>query len=318
VRTVRGVRSHRASGFFAAPCPLGLPRTGTGDRLHGVTVEKLQSVDAFVVIDLPGADSSDGIVRCARKVLVDSTRALARVRTYAWALLGEKVSGASAGINAVGEARDAAVAAFAAELAPRIAAGTLTLAPGKGLNDSELAGLGAVVPPDTVAFAAGVTASAGAATGGLDGRRVAIEFDAGAGEALTAALGAAGAEVVASGADALTTEADVLLFGSKVGVVDHHLAAELPHRVLVPTGDLAFTPRALAVASRRDITVLPDFLTTAGPLAARAGRDPGEALAALTAEVLAHAEGPVLGACIRAEAFLSTWVDELPFGRPIG
>jgi hypothetical protein len=41
-------------------------------------------------------------------------------------------------------------------------------------------------------------------------------------------------------------------------------------------------------------------------------------LAALTAEVLAHAEGPVLGACIRAEAFLGTWVDELPFGRPIG
>ena len=28
-------------------------------------------------------------------------------------------------------------------------------------------------------------------------------------------------------------------------------------------------------------------------------------------------DGPFLGACYAAEAFLSTWQDELPFGRPL-
>ena len=30
-----------------------------------------------------------------------------------------------------------------------------------------------------------------------------------------------------------------------------------------------------------------------------------------------HADGPLLGACHRAEAFLRTWQDTLPFGRPL-
>jgi hypothetical protein len=34
-------------------------------------------------------------------------------------------------------------------------------------------------------------------------------------------------------------------------------------------------------------------------------------------EVLGDDEGPVLGACERAEAFLGTWMEALPFGRPI-
>lgn len=282
-----------------------------------MTVQRLETTDAFVLVDLPGAERADGIVRCARKVLVDSTRSLARTRTYAWALLGRQVSGASAGINAAGDARDAAVAAFVAEMAPRLADGALTLGAGKGVTADDLAGLGTVPGADHAALAAGVVACAGAACG-LDGVTVAVEFDGGAGDALLGALGAAGAEVVAHGPEAITTPAEVLLFGSKAGLVDHHAAAGLPHRVLVPTGDLPFTPRALAVAGRRGITVLPDFLTTAGPLAARAGLDPAEALAERTERCLAHAEGAVLGACAQAESFLSGWVDELPFGRPIG
>jgi hypothetical protein len=30
-----------------------------------------------------------------------------------------------------------------------------------------------------------------------------------------------------------------------------------------------------------------------------------------------HPSGPLLGACEQAEAFLATWCDELPFGRPL-
>jgi len=33
--------------------------------------------------------------------------------------------------------------------------------------------------------------------------------------------------------------------------------------------------------------------------------------------VVGHGNGPVLGACERAEAFLAGWLDELPFGRPM-
>ena len=34
-------------------------------------------------------------------------------------------------------------------------------------------------------------------------------------------------------------------------------------------------------------------------------------------EVATHEEGPLLGACARAEAFLGTWRPSLPFGRPL-
>ncbi|MCZ7628492.1 MAG: hypothetical protein M5U19_05320 [Microthrixaceae bacterium] len=147
---------------------------------------------------------------------------------------------------------------------------------------------------------------------------MAVEFDGGAGELLSSALASQDAEVVAEGPGALAAPADVLLFGSKPGVLDHELAATIDHRILVPTGALAFTPRAVAIAQRRDVLLLPDFLTTAGPLAVRAGLDPGEALAERTRAAVTHEAGAVLGACLIAEEFLGSWCDALPFGRPIG
>jgi hypothetical protein len=42
-----------------------------------------------------------------------------------------------------------------------------------------------------------------------------------------------------------------------------------------------------------------------------------EQVVAVLDEVLDHADGPLLGACYRAEAFLRTWRDTLPFGRPL-
>ena len=65
----------------------------------------------------------------------------------------------------------------------------------------------------------------------------------------------------------------------------------------------------------------------AGPLSAQGTSDGAKADAVATTvrnlitEVLAALpggdDGLVLEACIAAEAFLSTWQDELPFGRPI-
>jgi hypothetical protein len=34
-------------------------------------------------------------------------------------------------------------------------------------------------------------------------------------------------------------------------------------------------------------------------------------------EVLEHEKGPLLAACYRAETFLRTWRETLPFGRPL-
>jgi len=77
---------------------------------------------------------------------------------------------------------------------------------------------------------------------------------------------------------------------------------------VVPTVRLAVTTRALAMCSRRGIVVLPDFVVLGLP---------ADRAAAVVVDVFDHADGPVLGACERAEAFLGTWQDELPFGRPI-
>ena len=42
-----------------------------------------------------------------------------------------------------------------------------------------------------------------------------------------------------------------------------------------------------------------------------------EVVAAVVAEVADHNDGLIIGACVRAEEFLSTWQDDLPFGRPM-
>lgn len=210
-------------------------------------------------------------------------------------------------------------------------------------------------------------AAAVASIGDASGRRVAIEGFDDAGPHLVAALVAAGAVVVAvststgtavlpdglspttaaeawsahgpgfvaelgfepgSASAVFTTEADVLVVGSKVGVLDHDVAVSLPASAVVPCGPLPVTAKALATLRRADVVVLPDFVTTAGPLAAwppggevpdlAAARAAAAAMVAtVLAEVAGHPSGPLLGACERAEAFLETWTDTVPFGRPI-
>jgi glutamate dehydrogenase/leucine dehydrogenase len=121
--------------------------------------------------------------------------------------------------------------------------------------------------------------------------------------------------------------ADVLFAGSKAGVIDHDLAAGLEVRTVVPAGAVPVTAKALAELRRNGTVVVPDFVSTAGPTFAmwpddgatietvRAAAIVG--VIAVMGEVLDHDDGPLLAACYRAEAFLSTWQDSLPFGRPL-
>src|SRR4051794_14954074 len=278
--------------------------------MRHVPVTKLSSTDAFYVVDLDGAASAAGSVRCARRILVDGAESLARRLTYAYASLGLQVSGASAGINADGDGRDEAIGAFVAELRPAAADGSLLWSAAKGVSPQELDGLGPQPPANTEAlFAAGVVASVTAARGPLDGATVALEDVGHAGPELTSAFESAGATIAAHGADATATEADVVGGGSKNGVVDHENVGGFAGRPIVPLAPLAVTPRAIADGRRADVTILPDFVTTAGSLV-RGDTTPdavADRIGSIISEVIGHPDGIVLGACERAEAFLLTW-----------
>lgn len=122
-------------------------------------------------------------------------------------------------------------------------------------------------------------------------------------------------------------EVDVLFTGSKMGAINHETAAKLEVKAVVPHEPLPYTARALAVMQRRGIRAVPDFMAVAGPIfAAWPDGDvtpdaivatASAAIATAVQEAQGHEDGMFLGACRRAEAFLQTWQDELPFGRPL-
>ena len=301
--------------------------------MSGPRTVKLSGTDAFVVVDLDGAEASSGPVRRARKVLPGGVRDLARSQTYTYAALGMRRGGASAGINAVDADRAEAVAAFVEQAAALVADGTYLPDPAKGVDEADLVPLRAADPRGrSGAFAAECEAlsavAAAEAAIGLDGRTAAIEGVGACGPALAAALAERGATVVESSSESwASAPVDIVFAGSKMGAVNHGSAESLQARLLVPCGRLPFTAKALAVCRRRGVLALPDFVTLAGSTIA-AWSDPGtddeevrSAVSAtvteLVAEAVSHPDGPFLAACYASESFLATWQDELPFGRPL-
>ena len=293
-----------------------------------MTMEKLETVDAFIVFDLADAPESVGMVRSARKILPGGASDLARSLTYAFATFEMRRSGASAGVNAVDDDRPDAVAKFTAEIAPMVASGRFLPEPGTRVPRAALASLAEADPRTGVgdladqALVAGVVAAAVAVGGDLDGRTVAIEGSGPTGDALTTAVQNQGGTVVE-----MNGQADVLFAGSKMGAVNHTVAEQLEVGTLVPYGPIPVTAKALAVLSRAGTTVVPDFISTAGPLFAwwPTGDPTPEAITAdatakITAsldEIAPHPDGLFLAAAQRAESFLTTWQESLPFGRPL-
>ncbi|MCY3807537.1 MAG: hypothetical protein OXG55_05380 [bacterium] len=127
---------------------------------------------------------------------------------------------------------------------------------------------------------------------------------------------------------------DVLLVGSKMGVLDHNVATGLNVSAVACLHPVPFTTRALVILQAAGTVVLADFICLAGPLfAAWPGELAGlkgdavtaeaietaasETITSLVRETAAHSEGAFLGACHHAESFLATWRDQLPFGRPL-
>ncbi|NLA35836.1 MAG: hypothetical protein GX868_09115 [Actinobacteria bacterium] len=290
-----------------------------------MSITKADSTDAFVVVDLADAPTAIGVVRCAKKILQDGAVNLARTLTYTYGAFGEKISGASAGINAEGDARDAAVSSFVDEFAPQVNSGALRLTPAKGVTDEDLAAWAespAALSAEDEARTLGVsTVAAAAAVRELADLTVSVEAGAPGAEAIAAAFNTAGATAtVRPLAELLSTASDVVVVGSKAGVLNHDNVVGIGDALVIGSAGLAITARGLAVGKRQGATILPDFVTAAGPALAALGRSDDEIAAAVQAlinEVKNHEEGPYLGACYAAERFMATWTEALPFGRPM-
>jgi len=285
-----------------------------------VRIQKLDSADAFVVWDLDGAPRSVGIARLAPKILQDGAEMLARSVTYSFATFGLQLSGASAGINAKPEVRDTAIKAFLDDVASLTDGGRLVLHAGNGLTDLDLAPITkeAFAPlADDELAAHGAIAAAGAFAGGLDGRSAVIVGAGPVADAAALTLADRGVDVREGG---LETDVDLAFVAGKSGVVDHRAVAGVTARTVVPLTPLPVTAKAFAAFRRAGVSYVPDFVALAAPLLAACdadGGDPVERVATVASELAAHGPDAWIEAVARAETFLATWQDTLPFGRPL-
>ncbi len=158
-------------------------------------------------------------------------------------------------------------------------------------------------------------------TSGLDTKALIDVVDSGADP--VAELGGGG-----QASDVFAEEAEVMFVGSRMSVVNHGVADGLRScAAVVPCGRLPVTAKALAILYRSGVMVPADFVALAGAtLAAWADAELPEAeihtrvvneITELCAEFASHDDGPFLAACYAGESFLSTWQQQLPFGRPL-
>ncbi len=293
-----------------------------------VKIHKLESADAFIAFDLDDAPSV-GITRLARKVLQDGAQLLARSTTYSFASFEVEMGGGSAGINAEGDDVEPAVSSFVDETEELVSSGRWATDPGLGLTESDLSGLrladtrpAELWTSDLAATltADGAVAGAGALLeSGLDGATWSAVGTGPLVEAAKVAMTGAGA-VTVPGIGGVDAECDVLFLAGKAGMLDHESAAQVHARLVVPLTPVPITARAHAVLSQAGRIHVPDFLSIAAPLLHAHDPDAGDpvqrvgdAIGALAGE----GTGLWMAAVTRAEAFLSSWQDELPFGRPL-
>lgn len=280
----------------------------------------LTTVDGFVLFDLDGAEGT-GVVRRARKVLRSSAASLARSVTYTFAAFNVRACGVSVGINSE-EHSDDLMAAFIDELRPLAESGRIALDAGVGLSPADLQvldtadtrpdGMSATIDDLTVQGAFAAAAAHGpAATAAIVGDLPIVE------RARIHAV-ESGATVDTEGG--LQAAVDVLYVAGKTGMIDHELAETINAGMVVPLTPLPVTAKAFAVLGRAGVTYVPDFVSLAAPLLAGRDADSGdpiERVAALSGEIAGHSRGAWWAGVERAETFLHTWRDELPFGRPL-
>ncbi|MEY2458225.1 MAG: hypothetical protein QOG30_55, partial [Acidimicrobiaceae bacterium] len=174
-------------------------------------------------------------------------------------------------------------------------------------------------PPDPALTAQSAIAAAEATLGTLDGTTVAV---VGAGPiADTARVTASDKGATVPDDSGIDATADALLIAGKTGVIDHEGAESVKARVVVPLTPLPVTAKAYAAFRRADIVYVPDFIALAAPLLAAFdgsnAADPVDRVRELMQPLAEEGPNAWLVAIGLAEAFLSTWQDETPFGRPL-
>ncbi len=123
-------------------------------------------------------------------------------------------------------------------------------------------------------------------------------------------------------------DVDVLFCGSRPGALSGEGASMAGTTPVVAFSAAAVSSKALAVLRAAGTPVAADFVAAAGPAlgwwadGALTHDDMRAAtvdtVGAVMSETVEHDDGPFMAACYRAEAFLRTWQEELPFGRPLG
>lgn len=132
--------------------------------------------------------------------------------------------------------------------------------------------------------------------------------------------------------DLFIQAAEVLVPGTRPGVLDARTAASLPAavKVIAPAANVPYTQAGADALASRGIIALADFVCNAGAVIgyrSDANATPAQVLAAveetitgLIAEALRHPAGPFAGACDHAAAFLRGWWGKPPappFAAPI-
>jgi glutamate dehydrogenase/leucine dehydrogenase len=119
-------------------------------------------------------------------------------------------------------------------------------------------------------------------------------------------------------------EADVVVPGTRPGVISRRVAESLPPavRVVAPAANVPYTRDGADALHQRGIAALPDFVCNAGAVigyrsALQASpetvlADVGRRITELTSEAMSHQGGPIAGACERVTAFLRGWWGEPP------
>ena len=119
-------------------------------------------------------------------------------------------------------------------------------------------------------------------------------------------------------------DADVIVPGTRPGVINGRTAGSLPPGVLVmaPAANVPYTAQGADVLRQRGIVALPDFVCNVGAvLGYRAAADAttdevlasvGATISGLILDVMDHPVGPLAGAYERGDEFLRSWWGEPP------
>ncbi len=123
---------------------------------------------------------------------------------------------------------------------------------------------------------------------------------------------------------------DVIFCGSKPGALSGEGATTVAEKgtAVVAWSAAAISSKALAELRKAGVIAVADFVSAVGPaLSWWANSDTthdqlreqtSTKVSQVMAETADHDDGYYMAACYRAEQFMSTWLDELPFGRPLG